>query len=770
MTSHSKIVGLTRHLPDEDVMEANSVALETLDVDESHVLTGEEAAETGYEEPVYFDEEERTARAWTAFVPPVLLGVAFAVWTMFFGWTYFDETLTGLSNERIITLIGTWAVPTLLLSVLWLLYMRNSRAEADRFGDAARLLRVESEALELRMRTVNEEIVMAREFLAQNARELETIGRQSSRKLVEAAEQLAAALADSDEKAKTLEAVSNAATSNLEQLRKHLPVVTSAAKDVTNQIGSAGNSAQVQVKSLIASLQRVGDAGKAARDYIDNMELRAADVSEKLTQAVGSSTSLLAQSTAAAETRAAEMAKLMASAGAKLTSSVMTASGDVDRVVSESGSKLDSQLNALRESIGYVVNQCSDEEARIATILARISAHIEDSATRIADVDALATEQTAKLAFAVSALGESTREVGSALGANQATTDLLLGQSEKLLLALDTANREIDESLPAAMERMDNRFAGSMAQLTSAAESADRLDQHSDNMLTKLTSLEHLIDVQRTIVDKLMVESDEHFVARHEQADALATALNHTRSLIEEMTEAADDKLMTSLLRVRETTKQAAESSRKILDDELTTVAERLSEQNRTLLANAVDHQISALNESMQNSIERNLTVSETATAKMTAQLAQIDEMTGNLERRLSDTREGFEGIGDDGFARRMVLLTESLNSTSIDVAKILSNEVTDTAWASYLKGDRGVFTRRAVRLLDAGEARAIAAHYGEDSEFREHVNRYIHDFEAMMRVLLSTRDGNTIGVTLLSSDVGKLYVALAQAIERLRS
>ena len=115
-------------------------------------------------------------------------------------------------------------------------------------------------------------------------------------------------------------------------------------------------------------------------------------------------------------------------------------------------------------------------------------------------------------------------------------------------------------------------------------------------------------------------------------------------------------------------------------------------------------------------------------------------------------------------------MLTETLNSTAIDVAKILSNEVTDTAWAAYLKGDRGVFTRRAVRLLDSGEARAIATHYDEDPEFAEHVNRYIHDFEAMMRVLLSTRDGNAVSVTLLSSDVGKLYVALAQAIERLRN
>ena len=172
----------------------------------------------------------------------------------------------------------------------------------------------------------------------------------------------------------------------------------------------------------------------------------------------------------------------------------------------------------------------------------------------------------------------------------------------------------------------------------------------------------------------------------------------------------------------------------------------------------------------MHNAIQRNVTLAEASTAKLSAQLSQLDEMASNLEKRIADNRDTFEGIDDDSFARRMVLLTESLNSTAIDVAKILSNDVTDTAWAAYLKGDRGVFTRRAVRLLDAGEARAIAAHYGDDTEFREHVNRYIHDFEAMMRVLLSTRDGNAIGVTLLSSDVGKLYVALAQAIERLRN
>ena len=118
----------------------------------------------------------------------------------------------------------------------------------------------------------------------------------------------------------------------------------------------------------------------------------------------------------------------------------------------------------------------------------------------------------------------------------------------------------------------------------------------------------------------------------------------------------------------------------------------------------------------------------------------------------------------------RVALLIDSLNSTAIDVTKLLSNEASDSAWASYLRGDRGVFTRRAVKLIENGEAREIARHYEEDPEFREQVNRYIHDFEALLRPILTTRDGSTHAVIMLSSDMGKLYVALAQAIARLRS
>ena len=71
--------------------------------------------------------------------------------------------------------------------------------------------------------------------------------------------------------------------------------------------------------------------------------------------------------------------------------------------------------------------------------------------------------------------------------------------------------------------------------------------------------------------------------------------------------------------------------------------------------------------------------------------------------------------------------------------------------------------------LLGGGEARAIAAHYDNVREFAGSVNRYVTDFESMLRRVMAERDGGIMAVTLMSSDVGKLYAALAAAVDRKR-
>ena len=149
--------------------------------------------------------------------------------------------------------------------------------------------------------------------------------------------------------------------------------------------------------------------------------------------------------------------------------------------------------------------------------------------------------------------------------------------------------------------------------------------------------------------------------------------------------------------------------------------------------------------------------------------MLSLGQSSTALEQHFMQTQADQREKDSEAFARRISLLMDSMNSAAIDVGKILSDEVDDKAWAAYLKGNRGVFTRRAVRLLGGSETRAIRAHYEQDLEFHGSVNRYVHDFEAMLRRVVAERDGGMMAVTLMSSDMGKLYAALAQAIERRR-
>lgn len=770
MTARSKIVGLTRQIENGSVEDLdNHIPDRDMASNAQHFTAESDAIE--YAEPTYSYEDEAAPQSrWKSYITPTIIVMLALGWTGYFIWTYLPLIKDGLKGEYLITLISIWATPAMFLAILWLLAMRSSRAEALRFRDVALSLRKESEALEARMRTVNEEISMARSFLAENARELETVGKQSSQNLMEAAQVLTAALLDSDEKAKTLETVSNAANSNLEQLRKHLPVVTSAAKDVTNQIGSAGNNAQLQIKSLIAGLARIGEVGTSTRTYIDEVGSRAEAVSEQLGSISRETADSLNEASLLAEKRAASAAKLLDVAAQNMSSQVGNVTSELSQLLSDNRAKIEENVGLLKQAMGEIASQSEDEKNRISSIIGDIENHLSASAATIAEIDKAATDQTAKLAFAVSALGVSAKEVNSELDGSQNRTEQLLEKADSLLASLNRINGEIAENIPVSIGQIDVQLSGTAQQLSAATGNARDLNAQSTELLKIASSLSALIDEQSTKIEKIMQDSDEHFAARHEQADALSATLNETRTLIESITQVTEGALVSSLLRVREVTEGAVQDSRKIVESELTHVADRLADQNRIALEGAVENQLKAMNEQVQNAIERNISLSENSTAQLTTQLKELEELADNLEKRIAESRNSFDGIDDDSFARRMVLLTESLNSTSIDVAKILSNEVTDTAWAAYLKGDRGVFTRRAVRLLDAGESRAIATHYGQDTEFREHVNRYIHDFEAMMRILLSTRDGNAICVTLLSSDVGKLYVALAQAIERLRN
>lgn len=764
MTAHSKIVEINRSSSDpatsEPVLESQTQPADPW-IEES-------GAAESYED--YGEEPAAPPRPWGKIALATLLALSALGWTGFFLWVHQPEILNVPAPAKISQFIVEWSAPIAVLALAWLLALRMSASEAKRFGDVAMLLRMESEALEQRMRTVNGEIALARSFLAENAKEIETVGRISAKRLTEAAEQLNAALHDSDDRAKMLQVASNAAVTNLEQLRNHLPVVTSAAKDATNQIGIAGNTAHGQIQAIIATLKSMDESASQAGNALEALNNRVEASTSALESRLANASSHVAQTVEGSEQRASALLSSLSAGVSEAEQRLIETAEQLDNRMAESHQRLEGNLGSLSEAIAHLEAVSDAQDSTSKALLDRVKASIAECRSEVAKFGDDASDQIAKLAFAVSALSERGEELDGRLGSTRAQTEILIGKTAELRAGLEAFADDTDGVIAPKIDRISEKFANAQSEFATLNSELANAEAGTGSLIRSVNALEQLVSTQSSAVTRLNESSTEYLTAQHEQVDILSAAILHTRSALEELSGIANEQLVASLLRVRETTRQAAEASRKIVDEELAVVADKLNERGRLAIETAVDDQVKALDSAMRDAFDRNLTLAADVEERIAAQLKLVDEMASNLEHRVNEAHTSFAGIDDEGFARRMALLTESLNSAAIDVAKILSNEVTDTAWAAYLKGDRGVFTRRAVRLLDSGEAKIIAAHYDEDAEFREHVNRYIHDFESMMRVLLSTRDGNAIGVTLLSSDVGKLYVALAQAIERLRN
>ena len=157
---------------------------------------------------------------------PTLAILAVLGWSGFFGWVHQREMLAGASPAQWSDWVVAWSVPVLLVVALWLLAMRNSRREAARFGEAARELSRESAALERRLAVVNRELSLARDFIAAQSRDLESIGRVASERLSEHADRLQDLVRDNGAQVEAIGRVSTTALENMDRLRDDLPVIS----------------------------------------------------------------------------------------------------------------------------------------------------------------------------------------------------------------------------------------------------------------------------------------------------------------------------------------------------------------------------------------------------------------------------------------------------------------------------------------------------------------------------------------------------------------
>ncbi len=432
---------------------------------------------------------------------------------------------------------------------------------------------------------------------------------------------------------------------------------------------------------------------------------------------------------------------------------------------------------AAASSLGESEAAVGRQREAVETLIARVAEGATGAEERLRALGSAAEDAQAAGQRIAADTGDSVAEVRTAtaalldeLGAGRQQASALIESAGSLGSALNGISGELRDRLPAALRNVEEQAGRTREAAEAIVPIVGDIAAMTDTAAARLGDGEAALARQQEAMETLLARIGEGSASAEEQLRALGAAAGEAQAAAQKIAADTGPELIEALLRVREAAGQASERAREAISAAIPASAAALGEASREALEKAVSETVERQMAELSAVSERAIETARRASERLTRQMLSLGETAAAIEARIDEERSEREEKESENFSRRVALLIESLNSTAIDVTKILSNEVTDSAWTAYLKGDRGVFTRRAVRLLDRNDAREIARHYEEEPEFREQVNRYIHDFEAMLRRILADRDGSPLGVTILSSDMGKLYVALAQAIERIRS
>jgi hypothetical protein len=109
----------------------------------------------------------------------------------------------------------------------------------------------------------------------------------------------------------------------------------------------------------------------------------------------------------------------------------------------------------------------------------------------------------------------------------------------------------------------------------------------------------------------------------------------------------------------------------------------------------------------------------------------------------------------------------ESLDSLSVDIARMIDHNAAADLWDRYKRGERNVFTRRLYTLQGQQAFDEIRKKYRADREFKLTVDRYIEEFERLFEEVSRDDRGQVMAHTYLTSETGKVYTMLAHAAGR---
>jgi ABC-type transporter Mla subunit MlaD len=497
-----------------------------------------------------------------------------------------------------------------------------------------------------------------------------------------------------------------------------------------------------------------------------------------------------------------KLARIIEGAGQNLIaleSQLTTASGGLEATLANRTQQLQAVLDDYTVALDATL--ASRAEALDIQLLERTRALDEAFAERLSRFDDTMMRSTMAIDTAVS---EKARALTHAMETHVRSLSDTLGQHANNL------DESMMHGLDAVRRSSDNITRQSLHAIEGLSGQADLLKSVSENLVKQMTgvanqgqsiakaasALEGVIsDTEgraRNVTQQLVQDAAAHSQAAAAELERLRTqtdlqaqrALDEMRSKVSGVSQEVSDHLGAIASRFNDTSEDLkARAARAAADLELEqerirAEAERLPAAARESAENmrtALSDQLRALEQlsSLSNRERRDVTppgplppgtpLPQTAPVSLTAAAFAAQRGDQNLPVPL-DAADRWS-LGD-------LLSRASREDSAINIASIaraLDPTTASAIWSRFRAGQRGIM----VRSIYTNDGRSlfdeISARYRTDTDFRRVVDRFMVDFEWLMRDM-EQKDPAGRGVhNHLISDSGRVYLFLAHASGRLR-
>jgi hypothetical protein len=708
----------------------------------------------------------------------ILLAVA---WTAYGAWSAGRALGAGtLSSPAIAQWVAVATGPLALLGLVWLMFGRTRRREAERFTRSVVTMRAEARSLEAFLHVLSRRISDSRAELTMMGDHLMDLGDKATSKLGgitrdfdSSSERLLAhgqALDRAAEMARTdiavlLEDLPKAEQQALnisEQLRGAASETASRTADLDSQLAliaertrEADSIVSEASQRLVAHLTHIESAGAAAAVRVGEAEAGFSTAVEALLERTGAT---LSEIRTGIDVQSEAVIALVEQARA-----------GIGRAGVDAAAALGSNVGAANEALDALGARVAEQERASQRMVAEIDRALGELDHRFGLLAEAGDERAGRFLEALSRSRGELEALGSETGAQHDSVAALAERTQVLQAALErlavTVRAQLSDALDAAAGQTEHLVNSTRSVRPEIEWIRDAAREAGDRLETTGSALAE----QQERVAALLGALDQGVGDTEGRLAGLAEAIASAQAEAVRLTNETAPGLLQAMVQVREAAAHAADRAREAIAGIIPESAEGLSEATREALEKVIRTQIEGQLREVEQVAARAVDAARGATDRLTEQMLVLGQSASALEQHIEKQNAESREADSEAFARRVALLIDSMHSASIDVGKILSDEVDERAWDAYLKGARGVFTRRAARLIGSSETKAIRAHYESDREFQQSANRYIHDFEAMLRRVVAERDGGPMAVTLMSSDMGKLYAALSDSLDRRR-